>query len=79
MQLARERGAHVIAVVEDAKRELATSLGAAETIADDREDVVPAIEALAPGGVDAVLDLTSDGGHARRQGRPHPVARVRST
>ncbi len=60
VQLARERGARVIAVVKDAKRELATSLGAAETIAYDREDVVPAIEALAPGGVDAVLDLTSD-------------------
>ena len=60
-QIAATRGAHVIAVAKAEQTELARRLGANDTIAYDRENVIEAIETIQPGGVDAVLDLASDG------------------
>jgi NADPH:quinone reductase-like Zn-dependent oxidoreductase len=60
VQLARARGAHVIATARSGKEEMVRRLGAAEVIAYDRRDVSTAVKAGHPEGVDAVLDVASD-------------------
>ncbi|MHB8433677.1 MAG: NADP-dependent oxidoreductase [Candidatus Tyrphobacter sp.] len=60
VQIARDRGAHVIASGRASNERLARELGADEYVAYDREDVFAAIARAHPGGVDAVLDLVDD-------------------
>lgn len=55
---ARERGARVIGTVgSEQKAAHARAAGAAETIDYKREDVAGRLQALAPGGVDGVVDM----------------------
>ncbi len=42
------------------------ALGAAETIDDQSADLVNAVKRLPPEGIDALLDLVSDGGNLER-------------
>jgi NADPH:quinone reductase-like Zn-dependent oxidoreductase len=58
VQMARSRGAHVIATVRDDPEE-ARRLGAEEVYDSKAVDVVDALRASHPDGVDAVLDLVS--------------------
>lgn len=56
-QLARAAGADVLGTVSsDAKAALAAAAGCAHPIRYDRDDVVAAVRALHPGGVDVVYD-----------------------
>lgn len=61
VQIAHDRGARVIGIARSTSAELARELGADEFVAYDTEDVAAAIKAAHPNGVDAVLDLVSDG------------------
>jgi len=63
VQIARDRQAHVIGSGGSSNAGLARSLGLDEFIAYDRENVVNAVKAARPQGVDAVLDLV-DGADA---------------
>ena len=65
VQLARHRGAHVIATVRSGADE-ARRLGADEVFETGDGDVITAILAAHPDGVDAVLDNVSDAGAIRR-------------
>ncbi|HEX9623446.1 MAG TPA: zinc-binding dehydrogenase [Streptosporangiaceae bacterium] len=65
VQIARHRGAHVIATVRSGADE-ARRLGADEVFETGDGDVVAAILAAHPDGVDAVLDNVSDAGATRR-------------
>lgn len=56
VQLARARGAHVIALTTEAKRDQVTAAGAAVTV-DRRRPIGSAVQEHAPGGLDAVLDV----------------------
>jgi NADPH:quinone reductase-like Zn-dependent oxidoreductase len=58
VQIARSRGAHVIATVRGDVDE-ARTLGAAEVYDSEAVDVIDAVRADHPDGVDAVLDLVS--------------------
>ena len=60
-QIATTRGAYVIAIAKSEKDRFARELGARETIAYDRGDAIAELKATHPDGIDAVLDLTSDG------------------
>jgi NADPH:quinone reductase-like Zn-dependent oxidoreductase len=58
VQLAKRRGAHVIAVAGKAKEELVRSLGADEFIPREREDLARAVEEIVGRrGIDAVADV----------------------
>ncbi|HZV76878.1 MAG TPA: NADP-dependent oxidoreductase [Candidatus Babeliales bacterium] len=57
VQIARDRQAHVIGTGGSSNAGLGRSLGLEEFIAYDRENVVNAVKAAQPQGVDAVLDL----------------------
>lgn len=59
-QIARDRGARVIGTAHSATEGFAHELGVEEFVAYDREDVIAAIRAAHPGGVEAALDLVSD-------------------
>ena len=59
-ELAARAGAHVIAVTSQVGAGLVRDLGVADVIDYESEDVARAIRALAPGGVDALIDLHSD-------------------
>ena len=59
IQMAARLGAHVIATARTEDQEYIRSLGAAETVDFTRGDVVEAVRASHPGGVDAVLDVVS--------------------
>lgn len=65
VQMARARGAHVIATVRGDVDE-ARRLGAEEVYDSERMDVVDAIHTKHPEGVDAVLDLVSGADAIRR-------------
>jgi NADPH:quinone reductase-like Zn-dependent oxidoreductase len=65
VQIARHRGAHVIATVRSGADE-ARRLGADEVFEAGDGDVVTAIRAAYPDGVDAVLDNVSDADATRR-------------
>jgi NADPH:quinone reductase-like Zn-dependent oxidoreductase len=64
-QMARARGAHVIATVRGNVDE-ARRLGAAEVYDSGSVDAMEAIQATHPGGVDAVLDIVSGPEAVRR-------------
>jgi NADPH:quinone reductase-like Zn-dependent oxidoreductase len=57
VQIARDRGARVIGTARRSNEQLARSLGVEEFVAYDEQNVVEAIGAAHPQGVDAVLDL----------------------
>jgi NADPH:quinone reductase-like Zn-dependent oxidoreductase len=65
LQMAKARGARVIAVVKGGIEE-ALRLAADEAIDVDAQDWVTAVRARHPDGIDAVLDLTSSEEDARR-------------
>ena len=65
VQMARSRGAHVIATVRGDVDE-ARRLGAEEVYDTDAVDVIDAVRAAHPDGVDAVLDLVNDPQAIRR-------------
>lgn len=60
LQIARDRGARVIAVAGSASEGLARELGADEFVAYDTQDVAVAVKAAHPGGVDALFDVVSN-------------------
>ncbi|TAM75522.1 NADP-dependent oxidoreductase [bacterium] len=66
VQIAKARGVHVIAVARSSNELAARELGAAEIVAYDLVDVVAAVRAKHPGGVDAVVDVVSDDGGLKR-------------
>lgn len=59
IQMAAHLGAHVIATARTEDQEYLRSLGATETVDYTGVDVVEAVQASQPGGVDAVLDVVS--------------------
>src|SRR4029450_7058587 len=65
IQLARLRGAEVIATVRPGDEGFVSDLGASETV-DYTGDVVAAIRDRYPDGVDAVIDAVSGGGEFQR-------------
>jgi NADPH:quinone reductase-like Zn-dependent oxidoreductase len=69
VQIARDRGARVIGTGRSTNERFARDLGAEEFIAYDKEDVVQAIRAAHPDGVDAVLDLVSDADAIKKIGQ----------
>jgi NADPH:quinone reductase-like Zn-dependent oxidoreductase len=62
VQMAHDRGARVIGTAASANESLARSLGVDEFVAYDRQNVVQAIKAAHPDGIDAALDLVDDAG-----------------
>ncbi|HEX4216549.1 MAG TPA: NADP-dependent oxidoreductase [Candidatus Dormibacteraeota bacterium] len=59
VQVARDRGIDVIATASEANQEYLRSMGATPTIYGD--GLVDRVRALAPGGVDAALDIAGSG------------------
>ena len=79
VQMARSRGAHVIATVRGDADE-ARRLGAEEVYDSQSADVIDALRAAHPGGVDAVLDLVSGPDAIRRDAEViRPGGRLVST
>jgi NADPH2:quinone reductase len=79
VQMARSRGAHVIATVRGDADE-ARRLGAEEVYDSQAADVIDALRAAHPGGVDAVLDLVSGPDAIRRDAEViRPGGRLVST
>jgi NADPH:quinone reductase-like Zn-dependent oxidoreductase len=79
VQMARARGAHVIATVRGDVAE-ARRLGAEEVYDSQAADVISALHADHPGGVDAVLDLVSGPDPIRRDAEViQPGGRLVST
>jgi NADPH:quinone reductase-like Zn-dependent oxidoreductase len=60
VQIAHARGIRIIATARAGKEHVARDLGAEDVVAYDREDVVAAVKARYPAGVDGALDLVSD-------------------
>ncbi len=60
VQIAHDRGAHIIGTARSTNAEAARSLGVDAFVAYDAGDVAEAVKAAHPGGVDAVLDLVDD-------------------
>jgi len=60
VQMAARQGVHVIATARTEDQEYLRSLGASETVDYTRGDVVEAVRASHPGGVDAVLDVVNN-------------------
>lgn len=60
VQIARDRGAHVIGTARQSNEQLAHSLGVEAFVGYDEHNVVESIKAAHPNGVDAVLDLVDD-------------------
>ena len=60
VQIAKDRGAHVIGTARSTNAEMARALGVDEFVAYDTGDVAEAVKAAHPKGVDAVLDLVDD-------------------
>jgi NADPH:quinone reductase-like Zn-dependent oxidoreductase len=58
-QLARVRGARIVATASEKNHDFALSLGAGDVADYDREDVVETVKAWYPEGVDGILDLVS--------------------
>ncbi|HEX5974203.1 MAG TPA: zinc-binding dehydrogenase, partial [Rubrobacteraceae bacterium] len=59
--LAALRGARVIATARGENEVFARELGAAQTIDHAREDLVKSVRAAHPEGIDAIIDVISDG------------------
>ena len=60
VQLAARRGARVIATARQANEAFVRELGAREAIDHTREDLVEAVRAAQPDGVEAIIDVVSD-------------------
>jgi NADPH:quinone reductase-like Zn-dependent oxidoreductase len=60
VQIARDRGVHVIGTARASSEAFARSLGVDEFVAYDARDVVASVKAAHPNGVDAVLGLVDD-------------------
>ncbi len=60
VQLAAMRGAHVVAVTGSDHVDYVKSLGAAEVVDRNKEDVRDALRGRYPDGVDAIIDTASD-------------------
>jgi NADPH:quinone reductase len=60
VQLAARRGAHGIATARGANEAFVRELGATETIDHTSEDVVEAVRAAHPDGIEAIIDVVSD-------------------
>ncbi len=60
VQMARDRGARVIGTAQSLNEGFALSLGVNEFVPYDRQNVVEAVKAAHPDGIDAVLDLVDD-------------------
>ena len=60
VQIARSRGAHVIATAHSGKEAVARAFGADEVVPYDRGDLVDMVKRLHPAGVDAIIDVVSD-------------------
>jgi NADPH2:quinone reductase len=60
VQLASRRGARVIATARQSNRAFARGLGAAETIDHTRTNLIDAVRAAHPGGIEAIIDVVSD-------------------
>lgn len=60
VQLAARRGARVVATARRTNEALARELGATETIDHTREDLVEAVRAAHPDGIEAIIDVVSD-------------------
>jgi NADPH:quinone reductase-like Zn-dependent oxidoreductase len=58
-QLARVRGARIVATASEKNHDFALSLGAGDVADYDREDVVETVKAWYPEGVDGIFDLVS--------------------
>jgi NADPH:quinone reductase-like Zn-dependent oxidoreductase len=58
--VAHALGIRIIATARSGKEHVARALGADEVVAYDREDVIAAVKAAHPAGVDGALDLVSD-------------------
>jgi NADPH2:quinone reductase len=79
VQMARSRGAHVIATVRGDDGE-ARQLGAEEVFDSQAVDVIDALHAAHPDGVDAVLDLVSNADAIKRDAEViRPGGRLVST
>lgn len=83
VQLAKSKGLHVLATVRSGKEDIARALGADEVFAYDKGDVLAAVHAAHPGGVDAVLhaanesdDVTGFAGVVRSGGHVLSVVRA---
>jgi NADPH:quinone reductase-like Zn-dependent oxidoreductase len=60
VQIAHARGLHVIATARSGKEDIARGYGADEVIAYDRSDVVAAVRAAHPEGIDGVLHAANE-------------------
>jgi NADPH:quinone reductase-like Zn-dependent oxidoreductase len=60
IQLAARRGARVIATARRTNEAFARQLGATEVVNHTRRDLVEAVRAAHPAGIEAVIDLVSD-------------------
>jgi NADPH:quinone reductase-like Zn-dependent oxidoreductase len=60
VQMARARGLQVIATARSGKEDVARALGAGEVIPYDRADVIGAVRAAHPGGIDGVLHAANE-------------------
>jgi NADPH:quinone reductase-like Zn-dependent oxidoreductase len=60
VQLATRRGARVIATARQANEAFVRELGATETIDHTRENLVEAVRAAYPDGIEAIIDTVSD-------------------
>jgi NADPH:quinone reductase len=79
-QLASQRGVRVIASVRPGEAEYCGRMGAAETVDYTKEDVVEAVRARHPNGIDAVLDLVSGSAAlSKTASLLHPGGRLVST
>ena len=59
VQLASRRGARVIATARQANQAFARGLGAAETVDHTRTNLLDAVRAVHPGGIEAIIDVVS--------------------
>jgi NADPH:quinone reductase-like Zn-dependent oxidoreductase len=60
VQLAAQRGAHVIATARSSNEAFVRELGAVETIDHTKEDLVESVLVTHPDGIEAVVDVVSD-------------------
>jgi NADPH:quinone reductase-like Zn-dependent oxidoreductase len=60
IQLAAKRGAHVIATARRTNEAFARELGATEVVDHTRGDLVEAVRAAHPGGIEVIIDLVSN-------------------
>lgn len=65
VQIARDRGAHIIGTARAENEELARSFGVDEFVAYDRDDPVAEVKRSHPEDVDAILDLVDDSDRIR--------------